>query len=444
MRDLVLAPILLWIVLQAFKRPWVGVLGWAWLSIMNPHQLSWQLRSMPVAAAIAGSTLLGLLITKDRKDFSQSREQIVLMLFMAWITLALPFSMLFEPSYDLWKRVIKIDLMVLVTMAVLHTRRHLLLFVWINVISIGFYGVKGGLFTLATGGSYRVWGPTNTYIEGNNEVALAIVMTIPLMRFLQLQMQGRWARHAMTAAMVLMAASALGSHSRGALLAIAAMALVMWWRGKNKFGMAVGMLVVGGALLSMMPAEWWARMNTIETYQQDASAMGRINAWWMAWNLAKANFFGGGFMVSDASIFAIYAPDPTDVHAAHSIYFMVMGEQGFVGLLLFLVLFFFAFGSAGWLRKQGRRQPETQWLSDLGAMLQVSFAGYAVGGAFLSLSYWDLPYNMMAMAILGRRWLARKSWQTEAPEPLLVLPPWLSRWGVGKPQPVPKPRASLP
>lgn len=427
MRDLLLAPILLWIVLQAFRRPWIGILGWTWLSIMNPHQLSWQLRSMPVAAAIAGSTLLGLMITKDRKDFSVSREQSVLMLFMAWICITLPFSMLFEPSYELWKRVIKIDLMVLVTMAVLHTRRHLMLFIWINVISIAFYGVKGGLFTLATGGSYLVWGPTNTYIEGNNEVALAIVMTIPLMRFLQLQMQGRWARHAMTAAMVLMAASALGSHSRGALLAILAMALVMWWRGKNKFGMAIGMAVVGGVLLSLMPAEWWARMNTIESYQQDASAMGRINAWWMAYNLAKAHFFGGGFMVSTPEVFAMFAPDPTDVHAAHSIYFMVLGEQGFVGLLLFLLLFCFAWGTAGKLRTQGRRQSETQWLSDLGAMLQVSLAGYAVGGAFLSLSYWDLPYNMMAMAVIGQRWMARKAWLTEAAEPLVVFPIWLRR-----------------
>lgn len=439
MRDLVLAPILLWIVLQAFRRPWIGVLGWTWLSIMNPHALSWRLNAFPVAAMVGGSTLLGLLITSDKKHYFLCRENAVLMLFMLWMCITLPFSMLFNDSYELWKRVMKIDLMVLVTIVLLHSRRHLLLFIWINVLSIAFYGVKGGLFTLATGGGYRVWGPTTTYIEGNNEVALAIVMTIPLMRFLQLQMQERWARHTMTVCMVLMAAAALGSHSRGALLAIAAMALVLWWRGKNKLGMALGLIVVGGALLSFMPEEWWARMNTIENYQEDDSAMGRINAWWMAFNLAKANFFGGGFMVSNASIFATYAPDPTDVHAAHSIYFMVLGEQGFIGLLLFLLLFCFAFGSAGWLRTQGRRQPETQWLSDLGAMLQVSFAGYAVGGAFLSLSYWDLPYNMMAMAVIGRRWLAGKAWLTEKPEPLVVLPAWLARWGAKK-----KPQNSLP
>jgi len=224
-----------------------------------------------------------------------------------------------------------------------------------------------------------------------------------------------------------MAMAALGSHSRGALLAIAAMALVLWWRGKNRLVGAVVMVVIGAALLSLMPAEWWERMNTIKTYDADASAMGRINAWMMAFNLAKSKFFGGGFMVWTPEVFGMYAPDPMDVHAAHSIYFMVLGEQGFVGLLLFLTLFTMVWFSAGTLRTQARGKPETQWLSDLGSMLQVSLAGYAVGGAFLSLSYWDLPYNLLVLAVVGRRWLARKEWLHEKEEPVIVWPAFLKK-----------------
>ena len=439
MRDIVLVVIIGWCFLHAFKRPWVGIMCWTWLSIMNPHQLSWNLRDMPFAAAIGGATLIGIFMSKDRRDYSLNRENITLMIFMIWFCITLPFSMIWDESFGLYKRVMKIDFMVLVTLALLHSKRHLLIFVWVNVLSIAFYGVKGGIFTVLTGGSYKIWGPENTYIEGNNEVALAIVMVIPLMRFLQLQMQAKWAKTLMTFCMVMMAAASLGSHSRGALLAIASMALVLWWRGKNKMVGAIGMVVVGAALLSLMPAEWWERMNTIKTYQQDESAMGRINAWWLAFNVAKSNFFGGGFFIWSGTIFAIYAPDPNDVHAAHSIYFMVLGEQGFVGLFIFLTLFAFAWGSANHLRVLGRRQPETQWLSDLGGMLQVGFVGYAVGGAFLSLSYWDLPYNMMVMAVVGRRWLARKEWLTEKPEPLLVLPPFVQSWFKKKSKPVPLP-----
>ena len=114
---------------------------------------------------------------------------------------------------------------------------------------------------------------------------------------------------------------------------------------------------------------------------------------------------------------------------------MVLGEQGFVGLIIFLTLFMFAYGSANHLRVQGKRQPESQWLSDLGSMLQVGFVGYAVGGAFLSLSYWDLPYNMMIMAVVGRRWLVRKEWLREKPEPLITLPLIVQGWFKKKPKP---------
>ncbi len=427
MRDLILLVILGWIFLQAFKRPWVGILGWTWLSIMNPHQLSWALKTMPFAAAIGGATLIGLFITKDRRDYSLNRENVMLMVFMLWMCITLPFSMIWDESFDLWKRVMKIDLMILVAMVLLHSKRHMMLLVWVLVFSIGFFGVKGGAFTLLTGGSYKVWGPENTYIDGNNEIALAIVIVIPLMRFLQIQMKAKWAKTVMAICMVLMAMAALGSHSRGALVAIAAMALVLWWRGKNKFVGAITMVVIAVALLSLMPAEWWERMNTIKSYQQDDSALGRINAWGMAWNLAKSNFFGGGFYIWTGVIFAVYGPDPNDVHAAHSIYFMVLGEQGFVGLFLFLLLFVLVWFTAGSLRVKGRLQPQTQWLSDLGGMLQVSLAGYAVGGAFLSLSYWDLPYNLLILAVIGQRWLQRKKWLTEKEEPVIYWPEFLKK-----------------
>ena len=435
MRDLILLAIIGWTFVQAFRHPWIGILSWTWISIMNPHQLSWTLSAMPVGAAIGGATLVGLFTTADRRDYSLRRENAVLILFMLWMCITLPASFIFDESFELWKRVMKIDLMLLVAMVVLNTKRHTLLLIWVLVISIGFYGVKGGLFTLATGGSYRVWGPDNTYIQGNNEVALAFVLVIPLMRFLQMQTTTRWAKITLTICMVLMAASALGSHSRGALLAIFAMAVVMWWRGKNKLAGALIFIVGGAALVSLMPAEWWDRMNTIKTYNQDESALGRINAWWMAFNLAKANFLGGGFMVSHPILFSMYAPDPNDLHAAHSIYFMVLGEHGFVGLFLFITLFALVWGTAGRLRVQGRKQPQTQWISDLGGMCQVSLAGYAVGGAFLSLSYWDLPYNILIVVVLSARWLDRKQWLREPEEPLLNLPSWIKKRFAAKRKP---------
>lgn len=410
MRDLVLAPIILWLCISAIRHPWIGIMGWTWISLMNPHASTWHLNSLPVAAAIAVSTLLGTLLTKDRRDFSITPETSLLMAFMLWICITLPFSLVVDDSLMMWNRVMKIDFMVLVSLVLLYSKRHLLVLTWVVVGSIGFYGVKGGLFTLLTGGAYLVWGPTNSFIEGNNELALALIVITPLFRFLQLQTTSKWVRRGITAAIILCVAAALGSHSRGALLALAAMAAALWWYGGRQFGILVGILLILGGALLFLPEHWFSRMNTISDYQSDASALGHINAWWMAWNLASDRFFGGGFSIYDLDVFNRYAPNPTDVHAAHSIYFQVLGEHGFVGLFIFLMLWSLVWRNAGKLRKEAKKVPETKWLSDLGAMCQVSLVGYAVGGAFLSLAYFDLPYNILILIVLARRWIKRKAW----------------------------------
>jgi probable O-glycosylation ligase (exosortase A-associated) len=314
---------------------------------------------------------------------------------------------------EMWTKVMKIDFMVLVTMVLLHTKKQILIFVGVIALSLGFFGVKGGIFTITTGGSYKVWGPGG-FIGGNNEMALALVIVIPLMRFLQLQTTRLWLRHSWTVAMILTATAALGSQSRGALLAIAAMAIYLWLKSPRKLGLGVALVAIGFALIVSMPAQWSTRMETIETYQQDGSAMGRINAWWAAYNLAKARFTGGGFDIATPYVFARYAPNPDLVLAAHSIYFQVLGEHGFPGLAIYLTMWWFVWRSAGNLIRQGNAVPQAAWCRDLGAMAHASLVGFAVGGAFLSLAYFDLPYDILAVVVLARRWLESKGWETES------------------------------
>jgi putative inorganic carbon (HCO3(-)) transporter len=413
LRDMLLAVLILWCVVRALKNPWVGILGWTLLSIMNPHRYTWNLDNMPVAAAVGGATLIGLFLSRDRTTLPITRETVVLIMLMGWFCITLPASFYFEASIEQWKKVMKIDLMILVAMMVLHTRKHIMALAWVLTFSIGFYGTKGGIFTLMTGGGDRVWGPAGTYIEGNNELALALVIAIPLFRFVQATVTDRRIRWGLGAVMLLSAVAALGTHSRGALLAIAAMAFMLWWRGDSKFTFGIVLLAAAAGMLAFMPENWTERMESITDYQSDGSAMGRINAWWMAWNLASANVLGGGFEIYNADIFGRYAPIPDDIHAAHSIYFQILGEHGFVGLLLFVLLWTMVWLSAGRLRRDGHKRPETMWLHHLGAMCQVSLVGYAIGGMFLSLAYFDLPYNILVLVVTGRRWIEQESWRYE-------------------------------
>ena len=414
MRDILIIAIVMAGSLAALRRPWIGIMLWTWLSIMNPHRYAYGIAfDAPLAAVTAVSVMLGLLMTKERELPFKASPVIWFAMLMLWMTISWLAGIDPTNDYEQWKKVMKIDVMILLAFMLLKSKQHIFALAWVATGSLALLGLKGGVFTLTSGGSFHVWGPPGSFIEDNNEFALALVMTIPLLRFLQLQLTRAWARHAMTGTMVLCAAAALGSQSRGALLAIATMVLFFWWNGKNKLGVGLVILLATIPLLMFMPESWVARMSAIRTYEEDTSAMGRINAWWSAWNSAFHYPFGVGFNSARPELFALYSPNPTDVHAAHSIYFQMLGNHGFVGLFLFLGVFIATWRSASWLRRQKFPSPEARWCNDLGAMCQVALAGYAVGGAFLSLAYFDLPYDIMVLVVLTRIWVERKSWQTE-------------------------------
>ncbi len=427
MRDILLIAIVLAGCIAALKRPWIGVMLWTWLSIMNPHRYTYGFAySAPLAAMTAGCIVLGLFMTRERESPFKGSPVNWLVVFMVWMTLSWLFGMHVGSDYEQWKKVMKIDGMIIVSLILLHNRLQIMALMWVSAGSMLFLGAKGGFFTLLNGGNHRVWGPEGSYIEGNNEIALALVMAIPLVRFLQLQMQDWRLKLAMTLGMLLCAAAALGSHSRGALLAIAAMVITLWWRGRDKFRMGFLLVAAAVPLIAFMPDEWTARMSSIQNYEEDESSMGRINAWWVAWNLALRYPTGAGFDPATPEVFARFAPFPQNIHAAHSIYFQVLGNHGFIGLALFLALWFATWRSAGWLRKQKTLLPETKWTADMGAMCQVALAGYAVGGAFLSLAYFDLPYSVMAMVVLTRAWVEKQTWKTEPAE----SPKWMAVFGL--------------
>ena len=406
MRDIVFLTAVAVALPVAVMHPWVGVLVWTWISIMNPHLYTWHGQELPVAAAVAIATLVGLFVTKDPRRLPIDAVTVVLFLFCCWVGLSTVLALDPEGSTEMLRKVVKIQLMVFVTLAVLYSRKHIDWFAWVVVGSLGFFGVKGGLFTLLAGGGYRVYGPPGaSFISENNALALALVMTIPLMRYLQLVSLNKWIRHGLTVTMVLTAVSVFGSHSRGAFLAIAAMSIFLWWRGRRKFVLGVLMVGLGFGLLAFMPSMWKERMATIQDYQTEGSAMGRLHAWSTMLNIASDRIAGGGFDIYRDEVFAVYSSGEDVTRAAHSIYFQVLGEHGFIGLALFIGFWCLVWRTTGWVRRRARGDPETEWALHLADMCQVSLVGYAVGGAFLSLAYFDLPYNIMVLAVLARVWL---------------------------------------
>jgi probable O-glycosylation ligase (exosortase A-associated) len=188
---------------------------------------------------------------------------------------------------------------------------------------------------------------------------------------------------------------------------------MFWWRSTKKGSMGILIIVAMIALLPMMPEEWWSRMETIETYEEDASANQRINAWTVAIGVASEKFLGAGMEYMYQDFFSRYGVYDTQPRAAHSIYFQVLGNHGFVGLAIFLLVWFSTYSVANRLRLKARKIPNATWAADLGAMIQVGLIGYLTGGAFLSLAYFDLPYNMLIMAVLANKWVETKGWERD-------------------------------
>lgn len=401
MRDLFVTGIVFGSLPFVLARPYIGILVWTWLSFMNPQRLCWGFAyDFPFAYIVAVVTLVSVLISREPKKIPWTRETVVLLIFIAWMVITTIFSVYPYLAWQELNKVAKIQLMVFVTMMLMQRKERIDLLVWVMALSLAFYGVKGGIFTILHGGVYHVRGPQGTFIGGNNEMGLALIMTIPLLRYLQLNSKRAWLKHAMTVAMVLCGFAAIGSQSRGAMLGMAAMGVALWIKSRNRLFTGLLTAVATALILMTMPQAWYDRMATIETYQHDQSAEGRINAWHMAFNLAKDRPLGGGFEVFQPGMFAIYAPQPQNVHDSHSIYFEVLGEHGFFGLALFLMLGFMTWRTCSWVIKRARGDPENRWAVDLAAMVQVSLVGYASAGAFLGLANFDLYYTLIAVVVL--------------------------------------------
>lgn len=417
MRDIIILLIVLVALPKVFKRPYVGILLWVWISVMNPHLLTHGFAStFPFASIIAAVTLLSLILTPGPKALPMKGPVILLLAFVFWMNVTTLTALMPDLVGWQWSTVMKIMLMTFVTMMLIREKHHIHALIAMLVFSLGFYGVKGGIFTILTGGSDMVWGPGNTFIGGNNEIALALIMTIPLMHYLQTTTEKPWLRHALSASMALSALAAIGSYSRGAFLAIMVMGLFMTAKSRYKKRVALLTLLALPLMFAFMPDKWTARMDTIQEYQKDESALGRINAWWMTFNLAVDRpLVGGGFAIYEPALFRRYAPNPDDLHAAHSIYFQVLGEHGFVGLGIYLMLGFITWRTGSWIIRNTRGRDDLKWAFSLASMTQSSLIGFAVGGAFLSLLYFDVPYYLMAALVATRVVVEKELAKTAVP-----------------------------
>jgi probable O-glycosylation ligase (exosortase A-associated) len=410
MRDLALMLTTLGCLGATFRYPFVGMLLWIWFSIENPHQETYSFaHHTPWNLIIAIVTTVSWLVSSERKMPPKGITTGLVLALLAWTTFNTFFA--FDPSWSwiYWNRAWKTIVMCILagTLAVNAVRFQAL--AWVVALSLCYFGVKGGLFTLISGGHSRVLGPEDTIIFDNNTLAVAFVMVLPILNYLRQFSGSRFVRMGITGAIVLVVASVLGSYSRGGYISLAILGAFFWTRAKNKFVYPVVAAIVLVPLLKFMPESFYERVSTIQQYSTDASFQDRLDSWYIGYRYAMDHIpFGAGFYgMNLQGVWDLYIPG--EMHAIHSIYFQVLGEQGVPGLILYLSIIAVAFLNFRATRRNTKNVPELAWAHELAGMMQLSLLVFCVGGSAVPIDFFDLFFLWTLLSAALRELTGKKA-----------------------------------
>ena len=406
MRDALVLLFIIAALLVALRYPFAGILTWVWFTLITPHQMAYGVYGVPLNTIIAGVTIGSILLHQDFRRGRLDTISILVVLFAGWLFVAQFFSLNPQNSMLYTDRFIKTLVLVVLCAQLANDKLRLHALLWTIVISLGYFGAKGGLFTLLTLGEYRVQGIENTVLEDNNHMGIALATSLPLFLYLRTVSSHVWVKSGLTVVLVLTIVAIFGTHSRGAFLSLLAFSAYLWTKSSHKVSILAALMVVMVPAVIFMPAKWTERMATIGEATQDASFMGRIDAWVINSKLAVENPITGAGLRNSYDETIAERVDPIRApraKAAHSIYFEVLGGAGFVGFSFYVSIIIASFMAA---RRNYQKRTVTdapEWTSKFGYYMQISLAVFLVGGASVSLEMWDGYWLIIAMiAALSR------------------------------------------
>lgn len=435
MRDIALSLFVFAGLLVTFRFPFAGMLIWVLLSIMNPHQETYSFaQNIQWNLIVAVVTIASWLVSRERKLPPDGFTTTAILVLLAWTTLNTFFA--FDPAWSwvYWNRAWKTVAMGVLAGILTTNRVRFQALIWMVALSLGYYGIKGGIFTLMTGGTNRVFGPPDSMLGDNNQLGLALVMVLPLLHFLRVHSASRWIRAGLLFSLVLTLAAIFGTYSRESYIALGAVVIAFWLSTRKKLRYsAIGALVFI-PLLMLMPASFYERAASIQQYNTDVSFQSRLDSWWVAWRYAMDHApFGAGFYgMNLQGLWNQYIPG--EMHAAHSIYFQVLGEQGIVGLALYLLVLLAGVLRLRSVHRETRNIPALRWEYDAAQALWLSLLAFCVGGAAAPMAFFDLLFLWVMLSgtllYIARQALGQRRDDIAAPDTYETQAVELPRAGV--------------
>ena len=213
----------------------------------------------------------------------------------------------------------------------------------------------------------------------------------------------------------------LGTKSRGAALALSAsMLYYLLFISKRKSIGIIVVLVVGFGAWVLAPEGYFERMETISAYEEDTSATGRLKAWGHAIEMAIDHPILGVGAGSFNSAYGRYyrgEGDPVRWISTHSMYFKVLAEYGFTGIILFISIIIFNFIDNYRSARLLRTNPSSVGVPEsLPLILNMALVGYSVAGTFLSGVNYPHIFLITAMT-LAVKWQVTKQVQSAQDSP---------------------------
>lgn len=395
----------------------VGVVLWIWVAMLSPSELLYgALAGVPFNKIVAIATVITLIISRDKKDYYVDGLLALVIAFgilatVSWLTGIVPN----DDATSLYQKLLKELVLVFAIAAITVTRPRIHQTLLIIVLSIGFFSVREGLIFALTAGGHKIQGSGS--FGDNNGMAAAVLMIVPILYYLNQYSALKAVRFGLMAGLVLSIICVIGTYSRGGFVGLVVLGLFLAKNSRNKVTTLTMLILGAGLVYTLAPATWFDRLNTINSVGDDGSFMGRVVAWKISLLIALDHPLTGGgpHAVHRLFVWETYRPflhlvdfvktPPADTlpHAAHSIWFEILGDLGFTGLAVFVSILATSFWYCRSIVRMTRGHPSLVWASDLARMLQISLVVYVVTGSALSLGYYELLYIIVALLSRLRR-----------------------------------------
>ncbi|MEQ1631551.1 MAG: putative O-glycosylation ligase, exosortase A system-associated [Planctomycetota bacterium] len=416
-RDLLVFGIVLLALPLSFRRPFLGLLVFSWLAYMRPQDLCWGFaRDMRMSFYVAMAMIAGWWANeRGRRPFAKWDARSYMMIVLGSLVVISYAQARSQDDYvtRYLFEFLKIIVIALFTSGQVDTRERLRVMLLTIAVCLAFYGVKGGLFGILTGGATILRGPGGM-LEDNNDFALALVMNVPLLWYLgSSEGDRKWVRKASRIAIALTTMTVLLTHSRGAFLALVFTAIWIAWRSGHLVRAGFGLMVCVMAFFVFAPRSVIERMSTIGD-TTDSSANARLTSWKVAARMIEANPMFGVGVRNFQSRYRDYAQvakvDSSTTYVAHNSYLQIWAESGTVAFAIYIFLLLSVFVTCNRIFRMGKARLDMRWAMDYARMMEATTVGFMVGAVFLNRGHFDLLYHWLALvtslsAVGAANWL---------------------------------------